>query len=59
MIDGTMEITVGDTLWRLATGDCLAMRLNCPIVFRNPTRQPARYLVALATLPSLPTRRNR
>ena len=58
MIDGAMEVTVGTTLWRLETGDCLAMQLDRPIVFRNPTRSPARYLVALATLPwsSLPRR---
>ncbi|HJV69018.1 XRE family transcriptional regulator [Ideonella sp.] len=58
MIDGTMELTVGDAHWRLAAGDCLAMRLDAPIVFHNPGRSPARYLVALATLPFLPSRRN-
>jgi transcriptional regulator with XRE-family HTH domain len=57
MIEGTMELTVGATLWRLETGDCLAMRLDQPIVYRNPTRKPARYLVALATLPPSPSRR--
>src|SRR5688500_1317548 len=58
MIDGTMEMTIGDTQWRLETGDCLTMRLDQPIVFRNPTRQPARYLVALATMPFTHSRRN-
>ena len=58
MIDGVMELTVGDAQWRLETGDCLAMRLDQPIVYRNPTRKPARYLVALATLAFMPTRRN-
>jgi transcriptional regulator with XRE-family HTH domain len=57
MIEGTMDVTVGDVPWRLDRGDCLAMRLNQPIVYRNPTRQPARYLVALVTLPFNPTRR--
>jgi transcriptional regulator with XRE-family HTH domain len=52
LIDGTMDITVGQTPWRLETGDCLAMRLDQPIVFANPTRKTARYLVALATLPA-------
>lgn len=56
MIEGTMELTVGATTWRLATGDCLAMRLDQPIVYYNPTRRPARYLVALATLPPAPRR---
>jgi len=54
MIDGAMEVSVGSALWRLETGDCLAMQLDQPIVFRNPTRSPARYLVALVTLPWLP-----
>lgn len=58
MIDGVMEIDVGAAHWRLNTGDCLAMRLDQPIVYRNPTRKPARYLVALATLPFIANRRN-
>jgi transcriptional regulator with XRE-family HTH domain len=58
MIDGVMELTVGEVQWRLETGDCLAMRLDRPIVYRNPTRKPSRYLVALATLPFMPSRRN-
>jgi transcriptional regulator with XRE-family HTH domain len=52
MLAGAMEISVDTQKWRLERGDCLAMRLDTPIVFRNPTRTTARYLVALATLPS-------
>ena len=59
MIEGVMEITVGEAHWRLEAGDCLAMRLDRAIVYRNPTGQPARYLVALATLPFVPTRKHR
>lgn len=51
MIEGRMDITVGGTAWPLHAGDCLAMRLDSPIVYSNPTRQKARYLVALVTLP--------
>jgi transcriptional regulator with XRE-family HTH domain len=58
MIDGVMELSVGETLWRLEAGDCLAMRLDRPIVYRNPTARPSRYLVALATLPFAPDRRH-
>ena len=58
MIDGTMDMTVGDSHWRLETGDCLAMRLDRPTVYRNPTRKPARYLVALSSLPFMSPRRN-
>jgi transcriptional regulator with XRE-family HTH domain len=49
MIEGTMDVGVGDTTWRLQAGDCLAMTLDQPITYRNPTKQAARYLVALAT----------
>jgi transcriptional regulator with XRE-family HTH domain len=58
IIAGVMEVTVGDAVWRLEAGDCLAMPLDEPIVYRNPTRQPARYLVALATLHSPGSRRS-
>jgi len=58
MIDGAMEMTVGGSTWRLETGDCLAMRLDGPIVYRNPTRKPARYLVALASPTFMPSRRS-
>lgn len=52
MIEGAMEITVGTTTWRLEAGDCLAMSLDQGIVYRNPTRRDARYLVALVTSPA-------
>jgi mannose-6-phosphate isomerase-like protein (cupin superfamily) len=58
MIDGVMEMTVGDQHWRLETGDCLAMRLDRSIVYHNPGAAPARYLVALVPLPFIPTRKN-
>lgn len=52
MIDGAMEISVGEQQWRLAAGDTLAMRLDRHIVYHNPTGEPARYLVALTSQPS-------
>jgi transcriptional regulator with XRE-family HTH domain len=51
MIDGVMEVTVSGERWRLEAGDCLAMRLDEPIVYRNATLSKSRYVVALATLP--------
>ena len=51
IIEGTMAITVGDERWTLAAGDCLAMHLDRPITFHNPTGHTARYLVALGTHP--------
>ena len=50
MLTGTMEFTRGDESWRLKEGDCLTVRVDQPILFRNPGRQTARYLVALTTI---------
>lgn len=52
MLEGTMEVGAGGRQWRLEAGDCLAMRLDQPTSFHNPARAPARYLVALTTLPA-------
>ena len=49
VIDGEMDITLGDARWRLAAGDCLAMRVDRPTIFHNPGSKAARYLVALVT----------
>lgn len=55
LLQGTMNITVGRECYRLREGDCLAMQLNRPTMFRNPTRRPARYAVVIASEP-LPRR---
>ena len=49
MRDGSMEFTLGPQTYKLSAGDCLAMQLNAPTMFRNPTRKPARYVVVLFT----------
>ena len=51
VLDGTIEITVGDERHRLRQGDCLAMRLDRPTMFHNPTRKTARYAVVIASEP--------
>jgi transcriptional regulator with XRE-family HTH domain len=51
LLEGEMEITVGDQHWRLSPGDCLAMREDQPITYANPGQRVARYLVGLVTLP--------
>ena len=55
MLEGTIDITIGDERHRLRDGDCFAMQLDRPIMFHNPTRKAARYAVVLATEP--PVRR--
>lgn len=47
VLEGCIEISLGEARWTLQEGDCLALRLDRPIVFHNPGRQQARYLVAL------------
>lgn len=55
MIEGTLEVTLGSARHRLREGDCLAMQLDAPVLFHNPTRKPARYAVVIASEP-LPRR---
>jgi transcriptional regulator with XRE-family HTH domain len=47
--EGGVEVTLGSTAYDLTEGDCLAMQLNQPTAFRNRTRQPARYIVVIAS----------
>jgi transcriptional regulator with XRE-family HTH domain len=49
VMEGSLTVTVGDVRHKLAAGDCLAHTLDQPVSFRNPSRQPAHYLVALAS----------
>jgi uncharacterized cupin superfamily protein len=48
VLDGAIDVTVGNTRHRLRTGDCLAMQLDRPTVFHNPTRKATRYAVVIA-----------
>jgi transcriptional regulator with XRE-family HTH domain len=47
--EGSIDVTVGDERHRLQAGDCLALVLDRPLLYHNPTRKPARYAVVLAT----------
>jgi transcriptional regulator with XRE-family HTH domain len=48
VLGGTIDVTVGADRHRLHAGDCLAMRLDRPTMFHNPTRKPTRYAVVIA-----------
>ena len=52
VLEGTIEITAGGDRHRLRDGDCLAMVLDRPTMFHNPTRKPARYAVVTASEPA-------
>jgi transcriptional regulator with XRE-family HTH domain len=49
VLAGAMDITLGRDRHRLREGDCLAMQLDRPTMFHNPTRKPARYAVVIAS----------
>jgi transcriptional regulator with XRE-family HTH domain len=49
LLEGAIDVTVGKECHRLREGDCLAMQLDRPTMFHNPTRKPARYAVVIAS----------
>jgi transcriptional regulator with XRE-family HTH domain len=49
VLEGAIEVSVGETLHRLDADDCLAMQLDRPVAFHNRGRKPSRHLVALTT----------
>lgn len=51
VLDGAIDVTVGKEQHRLREGDCLAMQLDRPTMFHNPTRKAARYAVVIASEP--------
>jgi uncharacterized cupin superfamily protein len=53
--EGAIDVTLGEDCHRLREGDCLAMQLDGPTMFHNPTRKPARYAVVIAS--ETPSRR--
>jgi len=55
VLDGSIDVTVGRKRHRLLRGDCLAMQLDQPVMFHNPTRKATRYAVVIAS--ELPARR--
>ena len=52
VLEGAIDITLGAERHRLREGDCLAMQLDRPTMFHNPTRKPARYAVVIASEPT-------
>lgn len=49
VLEGSITVTVGDAQYRLGSGDCLALVLDRPIMFHNPTGRAARYAVVIVT----------
>jgi transcriptional regulator with XRE-family HTH domain len=57
LLAGAMVLTHGGQTHRLEAGDCLAMCLDGPVEFRNPTRHAARYAVVIANEAARPARK--
>lgn len=51
MLEGTIDFTLGDETHRLGPGDCLALELDRPTMFHNPTERAARYAVVVCVGP--------
>lgn len=47
LLEGQMDIRLGEEIAHLRSGDCMAMTLEAPITFHNPGAKDARYLVAV------------
>jgi uncharacterized cupin superfamily protein len=48
VLDPSIDVALGDQHHRLREGDCLAMELDRPTMFHNPTRRTSRYAVVFA-----------
>ena len=53
VLEGAIDVTLGAERHRLREGDCLAMQLDRPTMFYNPTRKSTRYAVVIASDPSV------
>jgi len=48
VLEGTLELELGEETFRLEIGDCLMMHFDRPVLFRNPTRRRIRYAVIIS-----------
>ena len=51
VLDGRLDLTIGEQTHHLSTGDSLGLRLDGPTKFHNPGVHPVRYAVFLAAGP--------
>ncbi|QCX49931.1 helix-turn-helix domain-containing protein [Ralstonia pseudosolanacearum] len=52
VIEGRIDVMLGNQRHELHPGDCLAMRLDQPLIFSNPTSRAAHYVVAICDAPA-------
>lgn len=51
VLTGRIEVTLGGATHRLGAGDCLAMQVDQPVTFHNPSSGTARYGVVQTVEP--------
>lgn len=51
VLDGSIDVSVGEDRHELQKGDCLAFVLDRPVAFHNRSSKPARYAVVIASEP--------
>lgn len=49
VLEGRIDVHVGEQLHELTSGDCLALQLDQPLAYFNPGPKPARYAVVLVS----------
>lgn len=47
VIEGQIDIQLGENFYALQKGDCLAMQLDQPIIYSNPSSKAARYILVV------------
>ncbi|MDS7926526.1 XRE family transcriptional regulator [Acinetobacter sp. V115_6] len=47
VIEGQIDIQLGENFYALQEGDCLAMQLDQPIIYSNPSYKAARYILVV------------
>lgn len=47
VIEGQIDIQLGENFYALHEGDCLAMQLGQPIIYSNPSSKTARYILVV------------
>ncbi|WP_368577125.1 helix-turn-helix domain-containing protein [Acinetobacter pittii] len=47
VIEGQIDIQLGENYYALQEGDCLAMQLDQPIIYSNPSSKAARYILVV------------
>lgn len=47
VLDGVLELRIGEDGHRLEAGDCIHMGFDQPVSFHNPTERPNRYAVII------------